>query len=161
MMFKIMNNDKTLLRLFVVLFSLSLTSCGGLKEDDNGLTVINVLEKELYDDCRIKGSINVPFSDVEEYVKKNFNKKSKIVLYCSNYMCSASGHACEQLRRAGFANVYAYEAGMAEWYQEKLPVEGPCRATYLQHRMAYEKDNEKEQINITTSELARELGLAS
>lgn len=105
-------------------------------EKNESLYVINVLDKNNYDDCRIAGSINVPFENVESFAK-NLNRNTEIVVYCANYMCTASGSAVEKLKEMGFANVYAYEGGTAEWYQMglksngKYPIEGTCKASYL------------------------------
>jgi len=98
--------------------------------------VINVLDKDSYNDCRIAGSINVPFEIVETFAK-DLDRNTEMVVYCSNYMCSASGAAAQKLKEMGFENVWAYEGGTAEWYQMnqtaagKYPVIGTCKASYL------------------------------
>src|SRR5437773_1427644 len=79
------------------------------KTKQNGLVIINVLNTPLYEDCHIKGSINVPFESLESYISENIDKNAEIVLYCSNYMCAASGQACKLLKKCGFTNVWAYE----------------------------------------------------
>lgn len=94
------------------------------------LYVINVLDKREYDDCHIKGSINVPFENMQDFAK-GLNKQTELIIYCSNYWCTASGEAVKMLLDMGFASVWAYEAGMAEWYQQKLPVTGACKEEYL------------------------------
>ena len=126
------------------------------------MVVINVLEKNLYDDCHIQGSVHVPFEMLERYVQQNLNKDTEIVLYCSNYMCSASGQGCKILKRLGFEKVYAYEGGTAEWYQNKMPVEGPCTAGYLQKQLTPIDHNQQEESVVTVismQELARKLHL--
>jgi rhodanese-related sulfurtransferase len=97
---------------------------------DNSLLVINVLGAEQYKDAHIKGSINVPFDQVEAYAKK-LDKKREIVFYCANYMCSASGASAEMLKKMGFENVWAYEGGTAEWYQLGYPIDGAAGEGYL------------------------------
>jgi rhodanese-related sulfurtransferase len=100
------------------------------------LYVINVLDKGSFDDCRIAGSTNVPFEEVETFAK-DLDRKAEVVVYCANYMCSASGQAAKKLKDMGFENVWAYEGGSAEWYQMglknegKFPIEGTCKASYL------------------------------
>lgn len=101
--------------------------------------VINVLDKETFDDCHIKGSINIPFDDLEKEIS-HFDKNDTIILYCTDYQCTASKYGVEMFKEAGFKNVYAYEAGMNEWYQQGLPVVGACKADYLKHK------NEKIEI---------------
>lgn len=88
------------------------------------LRLVNVLDKEYFDDAHIKGSatvesVNVPFVDPAKFAEavKAWDKTVPVVTYCTNYFCTASGEAAQKLMELGFTNVYAYEAGMAEWVQ--------------------------------------------
>jgi len=101
----------------------------------SGLVVINVLDKDVYDDCHIKGSVNVPFTTLKDYAQGLDPETAEVVVYCSNYMCSTSGHACKELMSMGFKHVWAYEGGTAEWHQMGLPVEGPCKNSYLKQKL--------------------------
>jgi rhodanese-related sulfurtransferase len=92
--------------------------------------VINVLDKAMYDDCHIVGSIHVPFDQIEQYVW-NEDRDREIVLYCSNYACTSSHYVAQKLRDRGFVNAKVYEGGMAEWWQNGLPTEGPAQKPYL------------------------------
>jgi len=103
---------------------------GKVVEQKPSLLVINVLDKELYDDCHIPGSIQVDMMSVQKYVA-DYPKTTKIVVYCSNYACTASPYVVKKLKKDGFEQVWDYEAGMAGWYKEKLPVEGPAKSAYL------------------------------
>lgn len=125
-----------------------------------GLVVINVLKKELYEDCHIEGSLSVPFDQVEQQVQACVDKDAEVVIYCSNYMCSASGAACKKLQTLGFNNVCAYEAGTAEWYQQGLPTKGPGKSSYLNHKLEPTKHNGDTNIRvISTQELAQKMKL--
>ena len=166
---------KNFVRKFVALFFLILLpscSCSksyswGAEEKKSDVVVINVLSKQLYDDCHIKGSLNVPFMDEEnpdispiEKFTKDLDKETKIVVYCSNYMCTASGEIAKKLSEMGFENVWAYEAGMAEWYQENLPVEGTCNQKYLAKKLEKPVNESHEGFKeITTTELKKLLDL--
>jgi rhodanese-related sulfurtransferase len=83
--------------------------------------VINVLDKKFADNFSIAGSTNVPFDQImsmtdADFEKRGWNKEdARLVVYCGNYACGASGAAAEYLTQAGFKNVYAYEGGSAEW----------------------------------------------
>ena len=124
------------------------------------LYVINVLDKNSYTDCRIAGSINVPFEEVEKFAQ-GINKESEVVVYCANYMCSASSAAAQKLKEMGFERVWAYEGGTAEWYQMglkndgKYGVEGTCQASYLtaDNQRAAEGQEEAQVSVITADEL--------
>lgn len=97
----------------------------------SGVVVINVLDEPAYQDCHIKGSINIPFEQVESKVPSMVEKTATVITYCSNYMCGASSASRDQLINMGYEKVYAYEGGTAEWFQKGFPVEGPCKKPYL------------------------------
>lgn len=124
---------------FFVILLLVLPGCWGKKstvgvqepgEKTEKLYVINVLSQKLYDECHIKGSISVPFETVTDWAKA-VDKNSAVVVYCANYACSASGMAAKELIDLGFASVWAYEAGMHDWYKNKLPTECKTESKYL------------------------------
>jgi len=110
------------------------SGCGKSIEENSkntsNLFVINLLDKPLYDDCHIAGSVQVSYTDLESYAK-NLSRETPIVVYCSNYQCTASGQGYKILKKMGFEHVWAYEGGMAEWYQLKYPVAGSCSMKYL------------------------------
>jgi len=95
------------------------------------IKVINVLNKEYYDDCHIQGSISIPLDQIESSTQ-NWNKDSTIIAYCANYLCTASTAAWKTLHDMSFKNVYTYEGGIKEWKDKNLPVEGTCSLPYLQ-----------------------------
>lgn len=97
---------------------------------DHGLTVINALNKESYDDCRITGSINIPLDTLQEKAK-TWARDKEIVVYCADEECPVSRNAFETLATMGFTNIYAYEGGMREWKQKGFPSQGACQADYL------------------------------
>lgn len=94
------------------------------------MLVVNVLDPELYEDAHIKGSINVPFDQLDEFLKKT-DKNTELVFYCANYACSASGASAEQAKVEGFANARAYEGGTAEWVNLGYPHDGPATQDYI------------------------------
>lgn len=129
----------------------TLPGCFEKKQTQESLYVINVLDEDLYKDCHIKGSIQVSMPEVEEFVKR-LNKDTELVIYCSNYLCTASGAVADLLGDTGFTNVYAYEAGMAEWYQKGLPVDGPCKSSYLKKVMVDPGHEEALKIKVISTE---------
>jgi len=143
----------------IVLTSLLLVGCAFLKKKEPAkLQVVNVLDRDLFDDCHIKGSVNVPFEQLESFAK-GLDKDTPIVLYCSNYKCTASGLGARMLKDVAFKDVWAYEAGLAEWYQLGLPVNGPCKEAYLKMENKPIDSFDTSVKIISTDELQKKMGL--
>src|SRR3990167_379562 len=143
-------------RSFFILVALPLLF-SGCSCDKNGLKlqIINVLDKDAYDDCHIKGSINIPFEDLESEAEK-LNKYATTVVYCSNYQCTASKMAASILKNKNFKTVSAYEAGMADWYQKGLPLVGSCKASYLKNKNE-KSELEEEGVEVISTEALKDL----
>lgn len=90
------------------------------------IMVVNVLSKESYTNCHIKGSVNVPLNNLKEE-SKSWDKEKKIIVYCASFACQASVKAYEMLKAMGFKKVYDYKGGIKEWKNKNLPVEGLCK----------------------------------
>jgi rhodanese-related sulfurtransferase len=104
--------------------------------DRPSVLLINVLDKEFFDDCHIKAvgtarSINVPLEQLESYAHANISKKTPVVVYCANYKCLASSEGAKMLQELGFTDVWAYEGGTAEWKNLGYPTNGPGKQPYL------------------------------
>lgn len=139
----------------VAMLMMIITGCSPVLKKPK-LVVINILDKPMYDDCHIKGSINVPF-DILESALSSLNKHDEIIVYCSNYQCTASKYAAQLLKKHGFNNVMAYEAGMAEWYQQGLPVEGHCKQAYLNQVIEAENQQDNEIAVVSTEALKHKI----
>ncbi|HXW86454.1 MAG TPA: rhodanese-like domain-containing protein [Candidatus Bathyarchaeia archaeon] len=94
------------------------------------LLVINVLPTELYHDCRIQGTINVPLEELASYAE-SLNKEQPIVVYCGSYFSSVTAKAWHLLHDMGFSNIWAYEGGINEWKFAGLPTEGACTSGFV------------------------------
>ena len=99
--------------------------------------LVNVLDKKEFNDAHIKGSINIPFSQVNSFLNDITNKEIPLLFYCSNYYCTASDAAAKIAIKKGFTTVFVYKGGMAEWYQtakvdSAFEYEGPAQEEYLQ-----------------------------
>jgi len=99
--------------------------------------VINVLPKNLFEDCSIKGSSNVPLKELLDVVE-TWDKSETIVLYCALSICDASEKAAILLCLLGFENIVEYKGGMKEWYQLGYEFSGSARQSYL-HEKAVDK----------------------
>lgn len=94
------------------------------------LIVINVLGQASFEDCHIKGSVNIPLEELKDYAEA-WDKHEKIVVYCAHHDCKASKNAYNFLKDLGFRNIHAYEGGIREWKQKGYPTVGECKMDYL------------------------------
>ena len=63
-----------------------------------------------------------------------------------------------KLKKLGFDKVWAYEAGMAEWFQKGLSTQGKCSASYLnRENKSFGSHDSKELKVITTEELSKKI----
>jgi len=130
------------------------------KVKSSKLLVVNVLDDTLYSDCHIVNSLHVPFENVEDFIV-NLARDTEVVFYCSNCQCTASGYAARKAREAGIGNAWAYEAGIAEWYQKGYPVNGPCKQSYLNKKIEEPEKSLAQDFDMTTEELARKMQVES
>lgn len=145
-----------ILSCFTILFGSWLYNHYGVH--NKNIKIINVLDKKMYNDCHIPGSEQVDLDNLENYARK-LDKNIEIIVYCSNYFCTGSSFACKQLKNAGFKHVWAYEGGMAEWYQAELPYVGPAQIPYLKKRITPPLVEHEEGVDvISMADLAKKLG---
>ncbi len=143
---------------FLVASSLVLAGCfNPFTSKKEELVIINVLDQAEYDDCHIVPSVNIPFDQFEDAIKK-FDKNNHYVVYCSDYMCMSSGYCAKMLQKAGFKFVWAYEGGMAEWYQKGYPSEGNAEFEYLTaEHVVFDDQHDEQGLIITADELLQKI----
>lgn len=92
---------------------------------EQAVTVVEVLDKEKYDEFHIPGAINVPLSgDFDADIKQAVPDTSEpVAVYCMDENCDASPKAAEKMEELGYKRVYDYEAGKMDWKQAGLPTE--------------------------------------
>ena len=87
--------------------------------------LVNVLSADSYRESHIKGSINIPHDQVEQWAMRLIpDMNAEVVVYCANYSCPASIEAGKTLKRLGYTNVHDFKGGMKEWLDRKYVVEG-------------------------------------
>lgn len=70
----------------------------------DGDYLIDLRSQNEFNEARLPNSINVPFLQVGDWVKKNIkNYSAKIFLYCQNG--ARSVHAAATLRKMGYTNI--------------------------------------------------------
>jgi rhodanese-related sulfurtransferase len=123
----------------------------------SSLQVINVLDKSYFDDCHIKGSINIPFDEFEQSLKK-LSKNDEYVVYCSNYACTAAPYAAQLMKDAGFEQVSLLPGGIVEWYQKGLPCTGTGQLQYLkEENSVLDEDGHSDLKSVTSEQLLEKL----
>ena len=85
--------------------------------------IVNVLAKSAYDDVHIRGSISIPFDQIEGDGWKQLDRRKKVITYCASSTCNASKKAAAILMGRGL-NAAAYEGGIKEWVESRLPTDG-------------------------------------
>ncbi len=95
--------------------------------ESESFQLINVLDPEFYNLGMIKGSMQIPFDELEERISE-LDKSEEVVTYCASTTCDKSRKAAELLAKKGF-KVRAYEGGIKEWTQAKLPVDPQPQTT--------------------------------
>ena len=84
--------------------------------------LINVLPRDAFNREHIRTSINIPVDEpsfLEQAEAVAGSKDRKIVVYCANFDCDASPKAAQKLEDAGFKEVYDYEGGTRDWFDQK------------------------------------------
>lgn len=92
--------------------------------------LIDVLPSSSYTASRLKGAINIPYTEIAELAPKVLpDKSAEIVVYCGSYKCGASLKAATALKKLGYTNVGDYKGGLREWTALGLPREGSSVAS--------------------------------
>lgn len=98
-----------------------------LEQSNHDCVLINVLNKDDFIERHIRNSVNVPFDQPQFLQIVNViagDKEREIVLYCGSFSCDASANAGRTLEDAGFARIYDYSGGTADWFGLPQPERG-------------------------------------
>lgn len=84
--------------------------------------LLNVLPRDAFNKQHIRTSINIPVQDdnfVDKVADVVGSKDRKVVVYCASFDCDASPKAARKLEEAGFTQVYDYEGGTQDWFEQR------------------------------------------
>jgi rhodanese-related sulfurtransferase len=91
-----------------------------LIDQQQDMTLIDVLPKESFQKQHIPGAINIQFKDNSNFLNEVLQhvalKDQRIVVYCLNTQCPLSKDAAQKLEGAGYTNVQAFEEGVEGWF---------------------------------------------
>jgi rhodanese-related sulfurtransferase len=91
--------------------------------------LVDVLEKEHFQDEHIKGAISLPLEEMGKKAAKMLKKDETIVVYCASFTCAASTTAAEKLLSLGYKDVLDYKGGLKDYKEANLPLEGNLHET--------------------------------
>lgn len=99
-----------------------------LKEmmDNKQVMTIDVDPKGKYKKAHIKGAVNIPYSEkgFVDKVKKKVTSADKNVALCGQKQYSEKiKQVAEKLEKAGYKNVFSYEAGISDWKSSNLEIQ--------------------------------------
>jgi len=147
--------------IFVGIFLMSLSKCNSDKKlYYNNLYLIDVNDKDIFNDIKIKGAINLNYENAKKEAS-NFNKDFKLIFYCSDYFCPTSDLTAEIFYELGFKNLFVYKGGIQEWYQlslknpEDYQIEGAAKSKFLNRSIEKpesEKNLEESTIKIISAQ---------
>lgn len=86
--------------------------------------LVDVLDKEHYQEEHIRGAISLPLNEIEERANKLLEEGEVIVVYCASFQCQASTKAAEKLSSLGYKHVLDYKGGLKDYKEANLPLEG-------------------------------------
>jgi len=92
-----------------------------------GLTILDVRDRDAFDDCRILGAMNTPSSILPGAVQTTLQTKRDIYLYGSSDEESTT--AANTLRAAGFGQVAVLKGGLEAWLKIDGSVDGVATNT--------------------------------
>ncbi len=124
--------------------------------------IIDVNTVEIYNDAHIPGATHYELDELED-ASNDWNKKTTLIVYCSDYKCMASHIAAKKFNELGFDDVAVYAGGIGEWYKlskenkEMYPLVGEAKQAFLE--MEVEKFDSKEEDGkvISAQEVAQRL----
>ncbi len=105
-------------------------STEALNADYDNTIVVDVRSTMEFDVAHVAKAVHVPVSkatfasDLEKVRAKN--GATAIAFYCNGHTCAKSYKAAKKAREAGFANVFAYDAGIFDWIMAQ-----PDKATLM------------------------------
>jgi rhodanese-related sulfurtransferase/CBS domain-containing protein len=100
--------------------------------------LVEVLPKAEYEQEHLPGAMHIFLKQLDRKSAAQLNREQPLIVYCHDYQWDMSARAAWRLVSLGFAQVFRYTAGKADWSAYGLPTEGksvtPNRAGNLARR---------------------------
>ena len=97
-----------------------------MRFQSEGTIFLDARFPEDYKSGHIKGAINFPWEEFEEYSSQVLSKLSfdkEIITYCDGTECETSLLLARELRDMGYENVKTFFGGWSEWQKAGFPIE--------------------------------------
>lgn len=95
---------------------------------DGGVTVVDALPRDHYDEQHLPGAVNLVAADVATAAPELLpDRTAPVVTYCSDGTCGNSRQVARALEAMGYSDVRTYPEGMKDWRRAGLPVERTSR----------------------------------
>ena len=92
-------------------------------EDLANFVVVDVRGFQRYQDCRIRGSINIPLKDLK-HESASWPANRKIIVYSDNSSCPLAAKAARRLIEYGFEKVFICDGGLNQWLAKGFEYDG-------------------------------------
>lgn len=94
-----------------------------LMENRENFILVEVLSEEDYNKGHLPMAINIPVDKLEALAPTMLpDKQQLIVVYCSDFLCTASTGAARFLQSMGYVHVLDYKGGKDDWSKAGLPL---------------------------------------
>lgn len=87
-----------------------------------GLTIIDVRNREAFNNERITGAVPMPMGEIPESAESMLEHERDLYIYGES--AESAAQAANQFRQAGFRHVAELEGGLTAWKKIGGPVEG-------------------------------------
>lgn len=94
-----------------------------MMENKENFKLVDVLPKEEYEIGHIPFAINIPIDKLNELANTMLPDKNQcVVVYCSDFLCTASTGAARFLQSMGYKGILDYKGGKQDWKNAGLPL---------------------------------------
>jgi rhodanese-related sulfurtransferase len=102
-----------------------------MRDADERFLLVNTLPAKHFAATKIPGAVNIPEEDADfaQRVETHAGGKDQpVVVYCAKLECNSSANGAAKLEKAGFTQVYDFEAGYQGWEERNREKEGGRKA---------------------------------
>lgn len=94
-----------------------------MMENKEKFKLVEVLPEDDYKKGHLPFAINIRVDKLDDLAQQLLPDKNElIVVYCSNFICTASTGAARKLQSMGYTNVLDFKGGKQDWSSAGLPL---------------------------------------